>query len=87
MIDVRTKLLSTSSGNNIADSIAVAAANAATEGMANSIKKHVRDKECAIHKPGRGTITLIADKRQMFTAQKSGFCCKDFENSIVINMK
>lgn len=87
MIDVRTKLLSKSSGDNIADSIAVAAANAATEGMGNSIKKHVRDKECALQRPGRGTITLIADKKKMFTAQKSGFCCKDFENSVVINMK
>lgn len=87
MIDVRTKLLSKPSGGNIGDSITVAAANAAAEGMAGSIKKHVRDKTCAQHKPGRGTITLIADKKKMFTAQKSGFCCKDFENSIVITTK
>ena len=87
MIDVRTKLLSKPSGSNIGDSIAMAAANAATEGMAASIKKHVRAKACAQHKPGRGTITLTADKKKMFTAQKSGFCCKDFENSIVITTK
>ncbi|MBL7981928.1 MAG: hypothetical protein JNL52_08985 [Flavobacteriales bacterium] len=87
MIEIRTKLLSKPSGANIGDSITVAAANAATEGMADSIKKHVRDKSCAQHKPGRGTITLIADKQKMFTVQKSGFCCKDFENSIVIETK
>lgn len=87
MIDVRTKFLSKPSGGNIGDSITVATANAATEGMADSIKQHVRDKSCAQHKPGRGTITLIADKKKMFTVQKSGFCCRAFENSIVITTK
>lgn len=87
MIDVRTKLLSKPSGGTIGDTIAVAAANQATERMAESIKKNVKDKACAQHKPGRGTITLIADKKKMLTAQKSGFCCKDFEDSIVITMK
>lgn len=87
MIDVRTKLLSKPSGGNIGDTLTIAAANAATEGMADTIKKHVRGKACTQHKPGRGTITLIADKQRMFTAQKSGFCCNDFENSIVITTK
>jgi len=87
MIEVRTKLVSKSSGGNIADSIATAAANAATEGMADTVKKHIRDKACVAHKPGRGTIALSADKKKMFTAQKSGFCCKEFENSIVITTK
>ena len=84
MIDVRTKLLSKPSGGNVSDSITVATANAATEGAASSIKQHVRGKACDKHKPGRGTITLTADMKRMFTVQKSGFCCKDFENSVVI---
>jgi len=87
MIDVRTKLLSKPSGSNLTDSITVAAANAATTGAANSINQNLRGKSCAQHKPGRGTITLTADKKKMFTVQKSGFCCKEFENSIVITKK
>jgi len=87
MIEVRTKLLSKSSGGNIADSITMAAANAATAGMADTVKKHIRVKACVTHKPGRGTITLSADKKKMFTVQKSGFCCKAFEDSIVITTK
>ncbi|MEO8588548.1 MAG: hypothetical protein ABI432_04200 [Flavobacteriales bacterium] len=88
MIDVRTRLLSKpSSSSGLGDSVVVFAANGATEALADTIKKGVKGKACPTHKPGRGTITVTADKKKMFAVQKSGFCCKDFENSVVIKTK
>ncbi|HRF81112.1 MAG TPA: hypothetical protein PL070_13625 [Flavobacteriales bacterium] len=88
MIDIRTKLLSKpSSRSGLGDSVVVFAANSATEALASTIKKGLKGKACPTHNPGRGTITVTAAKKKMFIVQKSGFCCKDFENSIVITTK
>lgn len=82
MIEVRTKLLSKPSNQDLSGTLTVAAANGIAENMANTIKKHVKDKRCPTHNPGHGVITVVANKKKLLTVEKSGFCCKAFENSI-----
>jgi hypothetical protein len=82
MVSVNVKLLDKSPGASASESIRIAALNAAATGYAEKLKAHMVGRECSVHSPGHGTITVVADLGETLRVEKSGFCCPAFEGSM-----
>jgi len=82
MVSVNVKLLDMPNGTSASDTIRIAALNAAASGYADKLKVHMAGRECAVHSPGHGTITVVADLAETLRVEKSGFCCPAFEGSM-----
>jgi hypothetical protein len=87
MVSVNVKLLDRSSGASASDSIRFATLNAAAAGYADKLKAHMAGRECSVHSPGHGTITVVADLDETLRVEKSGFCCPAFEGSLEFTIK
>lgn len=82
MVSVNVKLLDKPNGTSSSDTIRIAALNAAASGYADKLREHMARRECAVHSPGHGTITVVADLAENLRIEKSGFCCPAFEGSM-----
>ncbi|WP_108211744.1 hypothetical protein [Pontibacter mucosus] len=87
MIRVETRLLPNSSSKDIMSSITTQAANAAAKEFAKTVEAKVKTFKCEKHPSTGSTIRIIADKKEIIKIDKNSFCCKEFADSIQINVK
>lgn len=80
-VQVSFKTLSMS-GKKGLDALMPTAYNKIAQALSKEIKQKLKGIECETHKTQtRGNIVVVAGEKLKF--QKSGFCCKEFEDSLV----
>jgi len=90
MIQINLRKLPSSSSTSIStlsDRLTANVSNKVCDDFANKLKRELKDKKCSKCSYTRGTITIQADKKDLIKISKSNFCCKEFEDSIQINIK
>lgn len=81
-IKVNSKLLNLS-GKSGLDKAMPLLYNKVAERIAEELPSRLKGVECEIHKEEtKGTITVVAGEK--VSIKKTNFCCKSFENSIVL---
>ena len=89
MIDTRVKK-SLKRAKDIAEDLKISTANQIVEDLAKSLKKDLKEASCDDH-PNHVSIVEIEstpfNKTGLFQVNKRNFCCKEFEQSIRINIK
>ena len=70
--------------DNTIKHMGIGVTNAAVEKMADILNKKYSGTACRHHPDHHCTITFVVTDKSYKTV-KSNFCCKEFENSIVID--
>jgi hypothetical protein len=87
MITIRTSKITSYRKNDLSESMRVTAYNGLVDAYAKELSKELTSKKCEVHPTRTSVLVLKADLREIIKVDKAGFCCKDFSNSINIQVK
>jgi hypothetical protein len=87
MIKVEVRRIDKSTSNDIVESFDTVIANTFAEAIADGLREETANMECKKH-PGIDSILLVeAVAGDNSNIDKSGFCCKEFADTIQVSFK
>lgn len=87
MIKIKVIHLRPKKKNDFAESVTIDSLNVVADDFAKRIKKGLKGAKCDECKNKNSTLIIKADRLKTIKVIKSGFCCKNFADSIKINIK